>query len=298
MHRHHNTAKTVLLFVGIIAVLVGVGWLISSYTGDMLYIIGFSLLGLVTTAIGYWNSDKVAIRAMNAQPVSPAQAPELHAMVAELAAAYRLPPPRLYVARTDAPNAFATGRNPKNAAVCVTTGIVTALDARELRGVLAHELSHVANRDILTASVAAALANVVTTVANVLSFGSLYGGRSSGGRNPLAMLVAALLAPLAAMVIRMAISRTREFDADDDGARLTGDPLGLASALAKLDAATHRLPMRPTPRLETVSQMMIANPFGPLVSGQLFASHPPIAERIRRLRALAVELGQGDPTFS
>lgn len=294
MHRHNNGLKTILLFVGIIAVLVGVGWLISQYTGDMLYIIGFSVLGLLTTAIGYWNSDKVAIRAMNAQPVSPSEAPELYRLVGELAASYQLPMPRLYVAVTDSPNAFATGRDPQHAAVCVTTGILQVLDARQLRGVLAHELSHVANRDILTASVAAALANVVTTIANVLSFGSLYGGRSSVRRNPLALLAAALLAPLAAMLIRMAISRTREFDADEDGSRLTGDPLGLASALGQLDAVTHRVPMRPTPRLETVSSMMIANPFGSLASSQLFASHPPIAERIRRLVQLAAELGQSD----
>lgn len=294
MRRHNNRLKTFLLFGGIIAVLLGVGWILAQSSGDMTWIIVFSLIGLVTTAIGYWNSDKVAIRAMKAQPVTPQQAPELHRMVADLAAAWNMPAPRLYIATTDAPNAFATGRNPKNAAVCVPTGILKLLDARELRGVLAHELSHVANRDILTGSVAAALANVVTTVANVLSFGSLYGGRSAG-RNPLAMLVGALLAPLAAMVIRMAISRTREFDADQDGAALTQDPLGLASALGKLTAGAQRLPMRPTPRLETVSALMITNPFGPLRSAQLFASHPPVEERIRRLVAMAEDLGQVGP---
>lgn len=298
MHPHNNGLKTILLFVGIIGVLVGAGGLLSQYTGDLLYIVAFSALGLVTTAVGYWNSDKVAIRAMNAAPVSPAEAPELYRLVGELAADYGLPMPRLYVAVTDSPNAFATGRNPKNAAVCVTTGILKVLDARELRGVLAHELSHVANRDILTASVAAALANVVTTIANVLSFGSLYRGRGGANRNPIALLAAALLAPLAAMVIRMAISRTREYDADEDGSRLTRDPLGLASALTKLDAVTHRVPMRPTPRLEPVSQMMITNPFGPLASGQLFASHPPIPERIRRLVQLAAEIGQEPPPRS
>lgn len=292
--RHYNGLKTILLFVGIIAVLAGVGWILSQSTGDLTWIVVFSLIGLVTTAISYWNSDKVAIRAMKAQPVSPNQAPELHRMVSELAAAYRMPTPRLYVANTEAPNAFATGRNPKNSAVCVTTGILQVLDARELRGVLAHELSHVANRDILTGSVAAALANVVTTAANVLAFGSLYGGRSVG-RNPLAVIVAAFAAPLAAMVIRMAISRTREYDADADGALLTQDPLGLASALLKLEAAAQQLPMRPTRRLEPVSHLMIANPFGPLAGGQLFASHPPIEQRVERLHGMAVDLGQVPP---
>ena len=237
--RHYNGLKTILLFVGIIAVLAGVWWILSQSTGDLTWIVVFSLIGLVTTAISYWNSDKVAIRAMKAQPVSPNQ-------------------------------------------------------ARELRGVLAHELSHVANRDILTGSVAAALANVVTTAANVLAFGSLYGGRSVG-RNPLAVIVAAFAAPLAAMVIRMAISRTREYDADADGALLTQDPLGLASALLKLEAAAQQLPMRPTLRLEPVSHLMIANPFGPLAGGQLFASHPPIEQRVERLHGMAVDLGQVPP---
>ncbi len=294
MHRHHNTLKTLLLFAGIIVVLVGVGYVLTASSGDTTYLVLFSLMGLVTTAVGYWNSDKVALRAMKAIPVSPQEAPAMYAIVSDLALRFRMPMPRLYVAPTDAPNAFATGRNPKNSAVCCTTGILALLDERELRGVLAHELSHVANRDILTASVAAALANVVTTVGQMLSFGTLYGGRT-GSRNPFAMIVAALVAPFAAMIMRMAISRTREYDADADGAHITGDPMGLASALGKLHHVTQRVPLRPTRRLETVSSMMILNPFGPLSSGELFSTHPPVAERIRRLTQLAVELGQWDP---
>lgn len=290
-HRHYNGLKTLALFGGFILVLVIFGWILSQSTGDFTYLILFSAASLVMTAWGYWNSDKFALRAMKAAPVTPEQAPELHAMVADLAGRFGIPTPRLYLADHDAPNAFATGRSPKKAAVCCTTGILRLLDARELRGVLAHELSHVANRDVLTASVAAALANVVATAGQILSLGALYGRGRIGG---LGGLVGALVAPLAATAMRLAISRTREYDADDDGARATGDPLALASALGKLDAAAQRTPLPPTRRLEPVGQLMTANPFGPLTT-HLFSTHPPVAERIRRLVLIATELGQLPP---
>src|SRR5690349_10135467 len=243
MHNHHNGFKTALLFGSIWALLLAAGALV----GGGRYIWLFALIGIATTAYGYWNSDKLAIRAMHAYPVSEAQAPAMYRIVRELSTAAGKPMPRLYISPTQAPNAFATGRNPENAAVCCTEGILGLLDERELRGVLGHELMHVYNRDILTGSVAAAIAGVISTIGQVLSFGMLFGGGNSGeGRDPIAGLALAILAPFAAMVVQLAISRTREYDADEDGARLTGDPLALASALRKLEAGVARAPLAPT----------------------------------------------------
>ncbi len=281
--RHHNGLKTTLLFGVMWAILLAVGALVASGTGRGSFIWLFAAIGLATTFYGYWNSDKLAIRAMAARPVSEAEAPWLYAMVRELATAARQPMPRIYIAPTAQPNAFATGRNPRNAAVCVTEGIVRILEPRELRGVLGHELMHVYNRDILTSSVAAAFAGLITSVAQFLLF---FGGRDRNA-NPLALLATALLAPIAASLIQLAISRTREFDADEDGAQLTGDPLALASALRKLDRGTAAHPLQPTQRLENVSHMMIANPFRAGGVAKLFSTHPPMNERIARLERMA-----------
>ncbi|TRW43897.1 zinc metalloprotease HtpX [Georgenia yuyongxinii] len=282
--RHHNGLKTTLLFASMWAVLLGVGALVASGTGRSAFIWIFAAIGLATTFYSYWNSDKLAIRAMAARPLSEAEAPGLYATVRELATAARQPMPRLYIAPTAQPNAFATGRDARHAAVCVTEGIMHMLEPRELRAVLGHELMHVYNRDILTSSVAAAFAGVITSIAQFLLF---FGGRDRNA-NPLALLATALLAPLAATLIQLAISRTREFDADEDGARLTGDPLALASALRKLDRGTASHPLQPTQRMENVSHMMIANPFrggGGVV--RMFSTHPPMAERIARLERIA-----------
>ena len=287
MHRHFNGLKTAALFGAIWAVLLGIGAVVGS--GRFIWL--FALIGVGMTFYGYWNSDKLAIKAMHAYPVSEAQAPQMYRIVRELSTKADQPMPRLFVSPTEAPNAFATGRNPSHAAVCCTEGILGLLDERELRGVLGHELMHVYNRDILTSSVAAAVAGVITSIAQMLMWVGMFGGFGGGGDddrpNPLAMLAMALLAPIAATMIQLAISRTREYDADEDGAALTGDPLALASALRKLEVGTAQAPLAPQPAVVNASHMMIANPFRSQDVSRLFATHPPMADRIARLEAMA-----------
>ena len=274
--------KTVLLLGLLTGLLMLIGGALGGRGGLFL---AFGLAMLMNLG-SYWYSDKIVLRMYKARPLSPGDAPHIHRVVEEMAARADIPKPRIVLIPQDAPNAFATGRNPENAVIAVTRGIVSILNPDELKGVLAHELGHIANRDILIQTIAAVLAGAIVFIANMLQFTAIFGGLSrddNEGGSPLAALAMAFLAPIAATLIQMAISRSREYLADATGARLS-HPLDLASALGKLDMAASRIPLEGSPVTEN---LFIVNPFHGRRAASLFATHPPIEDRIARLRAMA-----------
>jgi heat shock protein HtpX len=279
-----NTFKTTFLMALLTVLLVTAGGILGGEGGMMMAF----LFALVMNGVTYWFSDKIVLRMYGAQEIAPEEAPTLHRVVRDLTMRARMPMPKLYLIPQDAPNAFATGRNEKNAAVAVTQGILHILDEAELRGVLAHELSHIKNRDILVGTIAATMAGAISMLANMAQWGMIFGGRSGDddreGSHPIATLLMIVIAPLAALLVQMAMSRSREFGADATGAAMAGDPLSLASALRKLERGTQRIPMDANP---ATAHMFIMNPLtgGGLMA--LFSTHPPVEERIRRLEEMA-----------
>ncbi len=277
-----NWVKTAILMAAITALFGAVGGAMGGKNG-MLLALGFAA---VSNFFAYWFSDKMVLRMYNAQEVDESSAPQFYRMVRELAERAQLPMPRVYLIEEDAPNAFATGRNPEHAAVAATTGILRVLSASELRGVMAHELTHVKHRDILISTISATMAGAISALAN---FALFFGGRNSEGRgsNPIASIAIALLAPLAGALIQMAISRAREFEADRGGAEISGDPHALASALDKIHRFAQGIPLETAERHPETAQMMIMNPLSAGGLRGLFSTHPSTEERIRRLMAMS-----------
>ncbi len=280
-----NLMKTTLLLALLTGLLVAVGGLVGGTAGMILFL----LIAAAMNFFAYWFSDKAALKMAGAKEVAEGEEPGLHALVAEVAAEAGMPKPRVFVIHTDSPNAFATGRNPDHAVVAVTTGIRRILNERELRAVIGHEMGHVRNRDILTTSIVATIAGAISLIANVLMWSSIFGGRRN--QNPLLMLLAIIVAPIAASLIQMGISRQREYAADATGAEVTGDPLALASALSKLEGGVQLAPMQETPVQESVAALYIVKPFAGMGGmSRLFSTHPPVAERVERLRRMASDL--------
>src|SRR5215467_8800229 len=280
-----NTTKTIFLMVGLTVLLVFIGGAFGGRQG-MIYLF---LFALAMNMVSYWFSDKIVLRMYNAQEVTEAEAPMLYGVTRDLALKMNMPMPKVYVIPSDAPNAFATGRNPQHAAVAATEGILRLLTREELMGVMAHELGHVGNRDILIGTVAATIAGAISMLAHMAQWAMIFGGggrrdREEGPGGAIAAIAMIILAPIAAALIQMAISRSREYQADASGTHICGNPLALASALKKLQAGSQRVPMDATP---ATAHMFIVNPLrgGGLVN--LFSTHPPLEERIARLEKMA-----------
>lgn len=276
-----NLLKTAVLMAAITALFMAIGALLGGRSGMMLAL----AVAVAMNFFSYWFSDKLVLRMYNAQEVDESSAPQFYGMVRELAQRAQLPMPRVYLIQEDAPNAFATGRNPQNAAVAATTGILRVLSERELRGVMAHELAHVRHRDILISTISATMAGAISMLAN---FAMLFGGRDGEGRpaNPIVGILVMILAPIAASLIQMAISRAREFEADRGGAEISGDPQALASALQKIHRYAQGLPMQAAERHPETAQMMIMNPLSGGGLRGLFSTHPSTEERVARLLAM------------
>src|SRR5262244_3900223 len=279
-----NVFKTGFLLAVLTAMLVLIGGAVGGRHGMLIAFV----MALVMNFVSYWWSDKIVLAMYRAQPVTEAEAPELYNMVHRLATKASVPMPKLYIIPSEQPNAFATGRNPSHAAVAVTDGIMRILDMEELEGVLAHELSHVTNRDVLISTIAATLAGAITYLAHMAQWAAFFGGRSrddeEGGSNPIAMILLAILAPIAALLVQMAVSRSREFQADATGAKVAGKSWGLMKALEKLQMANQQMPMADaTP---ATAHLFIVNPLSGETLMRLFSTHPPLEERIARLRSM------------
>ncbi|WP_449044236.1 zinc metalloprotease HtpX [Paracoccus versutus] len=281
--------RTFILMAALTALVMGMGWLIGGQGG--------AVIALVVAGAGnvfaWWNSDKMVLRQQGAHQVTRQQAPELVDMVAALAQRAGLPMPKVYVLETEQPNAFATGRNPENAAVAVTQGIMRVLNRDELAGVIAHELAHIKHRDTLVMTVTATMAGAIAMLGNMLMFSSMFGGRDDNRGGGLAAILAMIFAPLAAALVQMAISRTREYEADRIGAEICGRPMALAGALAKISRAAGQVVNIPAERNPAAASLFIVNPLHALRMDRLFATHPPTEERIARLQAMAAGAGAG-----
>jgi len=275
-----NTLKTVILMAGLTLLLVWGGALLGGRTGMTFALI----MAFMMNAFTYWFSDRIVLKMYGAKEVTRAEAPELYELVGRLARKAGLPMPKVYIINQPQPNAFATGRNPQNAAVAVTSGILRMLSAEELEGVLGHELAHIKHRDILIGTIAATIAGAISYLAYMAQWAMIFGGRDDDDENPLATIALIILAPIAAMLIQLAISRSREFAADAGGAKISGNPRYLASALRKLHMASEQIPMQAQP---ATAHMFIVNPLsGGSSIAKLFSTHPPVEERIARLEAM------------
>lgn len=278
-----NTLKAWLLMGALSVLLILMGNAIGGSSGAMI----FFIIAMGMNFFGYFYSDKLAIKMTGSYPVSEAEATELYAIIRRLSQRAGLPMPKVYIQPSDQPNAFATGRNPQNSAVAVTEGILRILNPQELEGVLAHELAHIKNRDVLVGTIAAALAGAISMMGNALQWGALFGmGRSDdeeGGGGIVGGLIMAIIFPIAAMIIQMAISRSREYMADATGAQIAGSPEGLSNALLKLESAAHRVPMTVSP---ATSHLFIINPLSGASLARMFSTHPPIEDRVQRLRSM------------
>ena len=275
--------RTFTLMAAMTALVMGMGWLLGGQGGAVLALV----LAGATNIWAWWNSDKAILRQQGAVEIQRQQAPQLFDMVATLAQRAGLPMPKVYILQTDQPNAFATGRDPQHAAVAVTQGIMRLLNRDELAGVIAHELAHIRHRDTLTMTVTATLAGAIAMLGNMLMFSSMTGGRDDNRGGGLAALLAMVFAPLAAGMVQMAISRTREYEADRTGAQICGQPLALSSALARIAQGSQRIVNEPAERNPAAAAMYIINPLHALRMDRLFATHPPTTERIARLQAMA-----------
>ncbi len=287
-----NNLKTGLLLVSLTVLLILVGWAMDRVLNTGYFIYLFFVMSVGINVVTWWYSDTIVLKMHRAQPLSPSEAPELHDIVGRLSRQAGIPKPAVYIVPTDVPNAFATGRNPHHAAVAVTQGILRIMDWRQLEGVLAHELAHIKNRDTLVSTVAAIIAGLIMMIASVARWGLIFGMGSrdsdSDGGDALAAIAVAIVAPIAALMIQMAISRSREFKADETGARLSHRPLELAHALVTIDQAVSRVRLKGSP---SMSHLYIINPFRGKSFARLFSTHPSTEERVRRLREIARQMG-------